>query len=99
MTLEQQIAVMQAFKEGKEIEIYLNNNTWGKTISPSWDWMNNTYRVKPDLTKGKLHHHIKSSQENVLIQVIEHYVFLDKVYTVTHIETKLIDSTTRKELP
>ena len=49
-TLEEKIAVMQAFKDGKEIEFAPNcftNKIWNYTRDPIWNWFENEYRVKP----------------------------------------------------
>lgn len=49
MTIDEQIAVMQAFKEGKEIESMIMNGTqWYETTTPSWDFSTFYYRVKPE---------------------------------------------------
>ncbi|MBQ7280572.1 MAG: hypothetical protein IJR13_07625 [Bacteroidales bacterium] len=48
-TTEEMIAVMQAFAEGKTIEIYVpDHKEWHELKSPSWDWAYNDYRVKPE---------------------------------------------------
>ena len=49
-TIGEMIAVMQAAKEGKEIE-YCNRicGVWNDvTIMPVWDWLSNDYRIKPE---------------------------------------------------
>lgn len=51
-TIEKMIAVMQAFKDGKEIEFCdnsLSTCTWYSTDAPSWDWYGCDYRVKQEL--------------------------------------------------
>lgn len=49
MTIEEKIAVMQAFKEGKEIESKINFGVeWHDTATPSWDFSTFEYRVKPE---------------------------------------------------
>ena len=48
-TIEEKIAVMQAFADGKEIECFsLTQMKWIKVCSPRWDWFNDDYRVKPE---------------------------------------------------
>lgn len=45
------IAVMQAFCEGKPIQMYYNSiNKWEDYISgePLWDWRNQNYRIKQE---------------------------------------------------
>ena len=45
MKIEEQIAVMQAFEEGKEIEIYDGlKKEWVDIENPNWDWSNCVYR-------------------------------------------------------
>lgn len=47
-TIDEMIAVMQAFKEGKKIEyhaIAIPNKKWQKAARPSWDWSNFDYRI------------------------------------------------------
>lgn len=48
-TLQEKIAVMQAFADGKTVEgRYANgSNEWGESINPVWDWSLYEYRVKP----------------------------------------------------
>ena len=47
-TIEEKIAVMQAFKDGKEIEIAPNSpgEIWAPCKEPDWDWTMYSYRVK-----------------------------------------------------
>jgi hypothetical protein len=47
-TLEEQIAVMLAFKEGKEIEHRHPHFDWEDDKEPIWDWSQYDYRVKED---------------------------------------------------
>jgi hypothetical protein len=52
MTREQTIEaikVMQAFVDGKELEVLspVRNGCWLKAMTPSWDWLNCNYRIKP----------------------------------------------------
>ena len=49
-TIEEKIAVMQAFADGKEIEFtenYLADKKWNYTRDPLWNWSGTDYRVKP----------------------------------------------------
>lgn len=51
MTIDEQIAVMQAFKEGKEIESKSKDPMilrWVQTDCPCWDFSEYYYRVKPE---------------------------------------------------
>ena len=88
MKLEQQIAVMQAFKDGKEIEVYCNDNTWGIALSPSWNWMHNTYRVKPTHEIRKRYHYIDSVQDNVVIKITESFTIRNGITTVINLEVE-----------
>ena len=47
MTLREKIEVMEAFERGEEIELKNCDNDWIVYDSPSWDWVNNDYRIKP----------------------------------------------------
>ena len=47
MTLREKIEVMEAFERGEEIELNQGDNDWIVYNSPSWDWLNNSYRIKP----------------------------------------------------
>jgi hypothetical protein len=52
MTREQTIEairVMQAYVEGKEVEVLFAGN-WQTTNVPSWSWSETTYRIKPTAT-------------------------------------------------
>ena len=43
---------MQHFENGGEVEISpKNSNCWTKITSPSWDWVYNKYRIKPEKQK------------------------------------------------
>ena len=48
-TTKEMIAVMQAYEDGKEIELVPNCYTdkiWKDTSNPTWDWHQFDYRVK-----------------------------------------------------
>ena len=47
MTLREKIEVMEAFERGEEIELKNYDNDWIVYGEPSWDWVNNEYRIKP----------------------------------------------------
>lgn len=47
-TIEEMIAVMQAYADGKEIEYSSDNEIWSKAKNPFWDWDNYDYRIKPE---------------------------------------------------
>ena len=47
-TVQEQIAVMQAFADGKKIEYYSPGcDEWIQTNRPTWNWAEYYYRVKP----------------------------------------------------
>lgn len=50
MTTEEQISIMQAFVEGKQIQwrCCQTYNDWTNTNEPIWNWEELEYRIKPD---------------------------------------------------
>jgi len=53
-TTEQMIEVMQAYVDGKPIEVTLPDGHWGEAESlPFWDWIMRDYRIAP-LTKPSI---------------------------------------------
>jgi hypothetical protein len=45
------IKVMQAWVDGKGIEVTLRDDTdWATTVRPAWNWYESTYRIKPAST-------------------------------------------------
>jgi hypothetical protein len=40
------IKVMQAFVDGKEVEVQLPAGNW-ETMAPNWNWRDTEYRIKP----------------------------------------------------
>ena len=53
MTIDEIIAVLQAYKEGKKIEAS-NSGEWGYCKYPLWDFANWKYRIAPEPTKRYL---------------------------------------------
>ncbi len=54
MSIDEQIAVMKAFKEGKTIECKVkndDNDPWTETKSPTWNFAVCEYRIKPEKTE------------------------------------------------
>jgi len=48
MSTDEMIEVMQAYMRGEAIEISdADKDEWEYIKEPSWDWVNNDYRVKP----------------------------------------------------
>lgn len=53
MDIKEQIAVMQGFADGKEIQYELKDSPrWhtpiSKSFAPVWNWQENDYRIKPE---------------------------------------------------
>lgn len=52
MDIKEKIAIMQAYAEGKEIEISeIGENDWSLSCAPTWDWSSFDYRIKPENPK------------------------------------------------
>ena len=47
-TIEEKIAVMQAYADGKKIEESYFGRSWTETTNPAWQWVNYDYRIKPE---------------------------------------------------
>lgn len=57
MTTKEIIAVLQAFDEGKDIEVQLtpvDGKYWTATKTPSWNFSDNKYRIKPKPTREEI---------------------------------------------
>ena len=71
MTLREKIETMEAFERGEEIELKQSDNDWIVHNSPSWDWINNSYRIKPKpkqvvvIEKWLLKHKTKEDQYTI----------------------------------
>ena len=52
-TTEEMIEIMQAFVDGKEIEV-MGRDQWVPVPSPSWSWGGLYYRIKPEGPKFKV---------------------------------------------
>lgn len=49
MTTKEKIAVMQAFEEGKVIEVCgVAPGQWAIATGPNWNWASYSYRIKPE---------------------------------------------------
>ena len=48
MTIDEQIEVMQHFRDGGEVEFRKRGLDWMRTISPSWDFSTRDYGKKPE---------------------------------------------------
>lgn len=47
--LQNAIAVMQAFLDGKKLQAKtVGSNHWQDVTTPIWDWFGNDYRIKPE---------------------------------------------------
>ena len=69
MTLREKIEVMEAFERGEEIEwSYWHIDAWISVDSPTWDWNDFCYRIKPKpkqvvvIEKWLLKHKTKEDQ-------------------------------------
>lgn len=48
MTTKEMIEVMQAYEDGKQIQVApKNDEDWGDISRPYWNWIANDYRIKP----------------------------------------------------
>jgi hypothetical protein len=47
MTIDEMVAVLQAYKAGKKIQVRSGAN-WVETKSPVWDFFSCTYRIAPE---------------------------------------------------
>lgn len=56
MTIDKKIEVMQAYKDGAEIECrHVRAGDWRYIPDPIWNWSEYDYRIKePEPTKGKV---------------------------------------------
>lgn len=55
---EAAIKVMQAYVDGEEIESRRRNDTeWRKAVSPSWNFDEKVYRIKPKPVEFKVWYH------------------------------------------
>ena len=50
-TNEEKLAVIRAWLEKKPIEVSRIGKEWGQTSSPTWNWEEFDYRIKPDHIK------------------------------------------------
>lgn len=48
MTTKEMIEVMQAYEDGKTIEVFTSTHTWHDIIEPNWNWEYCKYRVKAE---------------------------------------------------
>ena len=90
MELKEMIEIMQHFENGGEVEISSKNgNCWTKITSPSWDWVYNKYRIKPEKQKVTIEKWLCSDKQGGLVVIettnIEEYTYITK-------KLKLIES-------
>jgi hypothetical protein len=83
MNTKEMIEVMQAFEDGKKIEVReRGKNEWMPADQPSWNWRHMEYRIAPDLKKedrwerveveltGDKHYMLRcDDQKNVLVSL------------------------------
>lgn len=53
MTHDEMIAIIQAAKEGKEIEVQYAPSAWGLCHGISFNFVNYSYRIKPQPLRGE----------------------------------------------
>jgi hypothetical protein len=66
-TLQEKIAVMQAFAEGKKIQFQIAlQEEWLDTDQPTWDWWARDYRIVPErpIEKAYRIYHIAAYPES-----------------------------------
>lgn len=47
MDIHEQIAVMQAFADGEEVQIDVGQHEWRDDPDPEWNWVRFNWRIKP----------------------------------------------------
>lgn len=52
-TTKEMIEVMQAFDEGKQIQLLCDDGIWRDTNKPCWGWDEINYRIKPEPKEPK----------------------------------------------
>lgn len=53
---KQCIAVMQAYADGKQLELFDKyKNEWVDVVDPTWNWYESEYRIKPTLSYRPFH--------------------------------------------
>lgn len=81
MNTWEKIKVMQAYVEGKQIQIKINNE-WDNIDDPTWSWSNYSYRIKPEKKIIDLSVVIKSGIDCVFLNPVQFtsgYKFYDKL--------------------
>ena len=103
MTLREKIETMEAFERGEEIELKQSDNDWIVHNSPSWDWINNSYRIKPkprqvvaiekwlikDCINAKIFYRIVELQQGFINDMIEVYDYDEKVKLLDTYEVEI----------
>jgi len=94
MTLKEQIAVMQAFDAGKEVQVSDSIHGWLDSTNPTFNWNTYTYRIKPNKFKEMVDdldkHDIATT--HITFGGVANYNTGDlKVVYDTHIRTVLFD--------
>lgn len=71
-TIEEKIAVMQAFADGREIEVKVEGGSeWVKASAPEWNWLLFDYRVKEEISIPKSWNEFCKKNDSV---VDEYYI-------------------------
>ena len=70
MTIEEQIEVMNHFKNGGEVEIENLKGEWVDCDNPEWDWSCLRYRIKPEPEPQNLEDRIKAEYPEYEVKVL-----------------------------
>ena len=80
MTIEKKIEIMQYFADGGEVEMETERNIWISIKHPTWNWLENTYRIKPEPTPQSLEDRIKAEYPEYEVVMLEWGVTSEWVY-------------------
>lgn len=69
-TIQEQIAIMQAFADGKKIEYSEDGTDWRDVQNPAWNWERYYYRVKEEP-----HYRPFSNTEECYQEMLKHTPF------------------------
>jgi len=78
-SIQEMIAVMQAYDEGKKIEYFAYDNPiggWTSKFTPTWDWYKFNYRIKQDKLYKLGDRFIREGNEYILAQPLTNKVCL-----------------------
>lgn len=88
MDIKEKIAVMQAYAEGKKIEICSINTDpikkWFVCYAPTWNWDSFDYRVKPEL-KPRPYMFDELQDEMAKGKFVVKHKYSKSIYTITQV--------------